>query len=115
MRQRFARWRNALRERPTADVAYRSRVAVIGVAVLTVGIIATEFRWARRLLTVIRARYDLVMVWVQRQGLCVQAAGIVLTTAVVVTTLWVVGVVGWSAGVVGVEWPWLDSTIGLGS
>lgn len=33
----------------------------------------------------------------------------------VATTLWVVGVVGWSAGVVGVEWPWLDSPIGLGS
>ena len=69
MKRRWARWRDRLRDRPTAEFGYRIAVAVIGLAVLAVGIVAipypgpgwavvfvglailaTEFDWARRLL-----------------------------------------------------------------
>jgi uncharacterized protein (TIGR02611 family) len=87
MKRRWARWRDRLRERPAAEFGYRIAVAVIGLAVLAVGILAipypgpgwaivfvglailaTEFDWARRLLAYTRKRYDKVMAWFRRQG-----------------------------------------------
>ena len=69
IRRRWARWRDRLRDQRAADFAYRIVVAVVGLAVLAVGILAipypgpgwaivflglgilaTEFRWAQRLL-----------------------------------------------------------------
>ena len=109
-------------------------VAVIGLVVLGVGILAipypgpgwaivfiglgilaTEFDWARRLLAYARVRYDRVMDWFKRQGLFVQALGALFTMAIVVGTLWLLGAVHWSAGIVGLEHEWLKSPIGLGS
>jgi len=134
MKRRWARWRDRLRERPAAEFGYRIAVAVIGLAVLAVGILAipypgpgwaivfvglailaTEFDWARRLLAYTRKRYDKVMAWFRRQGLWVQAMGVAFTGAIVVATLWLLGVVGWSAALVGLEHEWLKSPIGLGA
>ena len=125
--------RERLRRRPVANLIYRIAVGVIGIVVLAVGIItipypgqgwatvflglailATEFVWARRLLTYAKSRYDKVMVWFRAQGLWVQAIGVVFTTAVVVATLWFVGAIGWAAALFGIEWPWLKSPIGVG-
>ena len=130
----WARWRDKLRDRPTADFAYRIIVGIVGLAVLCVGILAipypgpgwaivfvglailaTEFDWARRALAWTRRRYDAVMDWFKAQGLWVQALGFLLTAAVVVGTLWLLGALSWSANLVGIEWPWLKSPIGLGS
>jgi uncharacterized protein (TIGR02611 family) len=132
--RRWARWRDRLRERRRAEFVYRIVVGVVGVIVLGVGILAipypgpgwaivfiglgilaTEFAWARRLLAYARERYDKVMDWFKRQGLWVQALGAAFTVAVVVGTLWLLGAVDCSAEVVGVEYEWLDSPIGLGS
>jgi uncharacterized protein (TIGR02611 family) len=134
VKRRWARWRDRLRDKPAAEVGYRITVAIIGLAVLTVGILAipypgpgwaivfvglailaTEFDWARRLLAYTRRRYDKVMAWFRRQGRWVQATGAALTGAIVVATLWLLGVVGWSAGLVGLEHEWLKSPIGLGA
>jgi uncharacterized protein (TIGR02611 family) len=134
IRRRWARWRDRLHDRPAADITYRIVVGVVGLAVLAVGIVAipypgpgwaivfvglailaTEFDWARRLLSVTRKRYDLVMDWFKRQGLSVQVLGAVFTAAVVVATLWLFGALGWIAAFVGFERPWLKSPIGLGS
>jgi uncharacterized protein (TIGR02611 family) len=134
MKRRWARWRDRLRERPAAEFGYRIAVAVIGLAVLAVGILAipypgpgwaivfvglailaTEFDWARRLLAYTRKRYDGVMAWFRGRGRWVQAAGAALTGAIVVATLWFLGAVGWSAGLVGLEHEWLKSPIGLGA
>ena len=134
MKRRWARWRDWLRDRPAADFGYRIAVAVIGMAVLAVGILAipypgpgwaivfvglailaTEFDWARRLLAYTRKRYDNVMAWFRRQGLWVQAIGAAFTGAIVVGTLWLLGAVGWSAGLVGLDHEWLKSPIGLGA
>ena len=134
IRRRWARWRDRLREKPAAEFAYRIVVAVVGLAVLAVGIaaipypgpgwaivflglgiLATEFRWAQRVLHFAKMRYDAVMAWFGRQGRWVQALGVVFTAAVVFATLWLLGALGWAAGLVGVDWAWLESPIGLGS
>lgn len=132
--RRWARWRDGLRERPAADLAYRIVVGVVGLAVFAVGIIAipypgpgwaivfiglgilaTEFDWARRLLAWVRERYDKVMEWFKSQGLWVKILGVVFTAAVVVGTLWLLGALNFAARLVGIEWPWLQSPIGIGS
>jgi uncharacterized protein (TIGR02611 family) len=134
MKRRWARWRDRLRARPAAEFGYRIAVAVVGLAVLAVGILAipypgpgwaivfvglailaTEFDWARRLLAYTRKRYDKVMAWFRLQGLWVQAMGAALTGAIVLATLWLLGAVGWSAELVGLEQEWLKSPIGLGA
>jgi uncharacterized protein (TIGR02611 family) len=133
-KRRWARWRERLRDRPKTEFGYRIAVAVIGLAVLGVGILAipypgpgwaivfvglailaTEFDWARRLLAYTRARYDRVMAWFKSQGLWVQVLGAAFTAAVVLGTLWLLGALGWAAGLVGVEAKWLKSPIGLGA
>lgn len=134
VKRRWARWRDRLRDRPKAEFGYRIAVAVIGLAVLGVGvlaipypgpgwaivfvglaILATEFDRARRLLAYTRERYDKVMAWFKSQGLWVQVLGAAFTAAVVFGTLWVLGALGWAAGLVGVEAKWLKSPIGLGA
>lgn len=132
--RRWARWRDRLRERPAADLTYRIVVGGVGLAVLAVGIVAipypgpgwaivfvglgilaTEFDWARRLLAWVRERYDRVMEWFKSQGLWVQVLGALFTVAVVVGTLWLLGALKFAAGLVGFERPWLQSPIGIGS
>jgi uncharacterized protein (TIGR02611 family) len=133
VKRRWARWRDRLRERPKAEFSYRIAVAVIGLAILGVGILAipypgpgwaivfvglailaTEFDWARRLLAYTRERYDKVMAWFKRQGLWVQVLGVAFTAAVVLGTLWLLGALGWAADLVGIEHRWLKSPIGVG-
>lgn len=132
--QRWKHRRERLRTRPVADFTYRVVVGVLGLAVLSVGIVAipypgpgwaivflglailaTEFYWAHRTLSFTRARYDSVMTWFRGQGWWVQTLGAVFTAAVVVATLWLFGAVGWSAGLLGLDHPALESPIGLGA
>ena len=132
--RRLARWRDSFRHRRAADLGYRLAVGVVGLAVFAVGIVAipypgpgwailfvglgilaTEFEWARRLLGFARKRYDAVMAWFRGQGRWVQVLGAAFTVAVVVATLWLVGALGWAAGLVGIEHPWLRGPLGLGS
>jgi len=133
-RRRWARWRDRLRDRPKAEFGYRIVVAVIGLIVLAVGllaipypgpgwaivfvglaILATEFNWARRLLAYTRERYDKVMAWFKAQGLWVQVLGAAFTAVIVLGSLWLLGAFGWTAGLVGIETKWLKSPIGLGT
>ncbi|HYO02171.1 MAG TPA: TIGR02611 family protein [Mycobacterium sp.] len=134
VKRRWARWRDRLRERKTADLTYRLVVGVVGLAVLGLGILAipypgpgwaivfvglailaTEFEWAHRLLKYARERYDRFMEWFKSQGLWVKVLGFALTAAVVAATLWLLGALSFAAGLAGVEQPWLMSPIGLGS
>lgn len=134
LKHRWAQWRDGLRERPKADLAYRIVVGVVGIVVLGLGvlaipypgpgwaiifvglgILATEFEWAHRLLKYTRERYDRFMEWFVAQGLWVRALGLLLTTVVVVGTLWLLGALSFAAGLVGIDQPWLKSPIGLGS
>jgi uncharacterized protein (TIGR02611 family) len=133
-KRRWSRWRDGLRDRPMADIAYRIVVGIVGLAVLGAGItaipypgpgwaivfvglaiLATEFEWARHALRFTRERYDRVMAWFKRQGLWVKALGVVVTVAVVVGTLWLLGALAFAAKLVGLDWPWLKSPIGMGA
>jgi uncharacterized protein (TIGR02611 family) len=133
VKRRWARWRDGLRERRRAEFVYRLVVGIIGLAVLGVGILAipypgpgwaivfiglgilaTEFTWARRLLAYARERYDKVMDWFHRQHAAVQILGGVLTALVVFATLWLLGAADWVGELVGVEPKWLNSPIGVG-
>ena len=133
-KRRWARWRDALRDRPAVDFAYRVVVGIVGLAVLGVGILAipypgpgwaivfiglailaTEFTWARLALKFTRERYGQAMAWFKRQGRWVQALGVAFTAAVVLGTLWLLGALAWAAGLVGLEQSWLKSPVGLGS
>lgn len=132
--RKWSRWRDGIRHRPTANLTYRIVVGVVGTAVLAVGIIAipypgpgwaivflglgilaTEFEFAQRALKWVRHRYDLVMDWFGRQGLWVKVLGVVVTGVFVVGTLWLFGALALMAGLVGIDWPWLESPLGLGS
>ncbi|MHA0286907.1 TIGR02611 family protein [Mycobacterium sp. C3-094] len=132
--RRWRGWRDRLRERPVANLVYRVAVGVIGTVVFAAGIVAipypgpgwaivfvglgilaTEFDWARRLLAWVRERYDKVMDWFSRQGLWVKILGVVFTAAVVIGTLWLLGPLNFAARLVGIDWPWLQSPIGIGS
>ena len=82
---------------------------------LGLGILATEFDWARRLLAYAKKRYDAVMEWFHRQGWLTQVAGGAVTALIVVATLWLLGALDWSGEFVGIDHPWLNSPIGVGS
>ncbi|OBI72821.1 TIGR02611 family protein [Mycobacterium sp. E740] len=132
-KRRWARWRDGIRERRSVDLVYRIAVGVVGVIVLGAGIIAipypgpgwaivfvglgilaTEFDWARRLLAHAKERYDKAMDWFHRQHAIVQISGGLLTALIVAATLWLLGAIDWSAELVGVEHEWLNSPIGIG-
>lgn len=134
IKRRWARWRDRLRDRPRAEFGYRILIGIVGLAVLAVGIVAipypgpgwaivfiglgilaTEFDWARRWLAYAKVRYDKVMDRFHRQGRFVQVLGGLLSVMIVALTLWLLGVLDWSGELVGVEHPWLNSPIGLGS
>lgn len=132
--QRIAQQRRRVRARiaanTTLDVVYRISVAVVGTIVLGIGIIAipypgpgwlivfaglgilaSEFTWARRVLRFVRRHYDRFMEWFSRQSTLVQAAGALLTTAVVIATLWLFGVLELVGGWLGLDWSWLASPL----
>ena len=134
IRRRWARWRDRLRERRKAEFVYRIVVGVVGLVVFAVGILAipypgpgwaivfiglgilaTEFDWARRLLAYAKERYDKAMDWFHQQHIAIQVLGGIFTALIVVATLWLLGAVDWTAELVGIDWPWLNSPIGLGS
>ena len=134
IRRRWARWRDRLRERRRAEFVYRIVVGVVGLVVLAVGILAipypgpgwaivfiglgilaTEFDWARRLLAHAKERYDKAMDWFHDQHIAIQVLGGIFTALIVAATLWLFGAVDWTAELVGIDWPWLNSPIGLGS
>ena len=132
--RRWARWRDKLRDRRKVDFVYRIVVGVVGLVVFAAGIIAipypgpgwaivfiglgilaTEFEWARRLLAYAKERYDKVMDWFYARHWSVQVLGGIFTALIVVGTLWLLGAADWTAELFGFDWHWLNSPIGLGS
>jgi len=127
---KYRRWRDGLASRPTVDRAYRIGVGVVGTLVLAVGIVAipypgpgwlivfaglgilaSEFAWAKTVLRWVRARYDAFMAWFEQQNIVVKGIGVLFTAAVVVATLWVLGALELAGGWVGLDWAWLQSPL----
>lgn len=118
--------RYIIRSNPSLNFCYRCTVGVIGTLVLIVGIIAipypgpgwlivflalgilaSEFGWARRILHLARGKYDQWMAWVKRSHWSIQAAMGLGTVLIVVATLWLVNAFGMMAGWVGIDADWL--------
>lgn len=124
-------FRAKLEERPTLLRTYRVGVAVVGAAVLTLGIIAipypgpgwlivfaglailaSEFTWAKRVLTYARGKYDGWTDWLGRQSLIVRILVLGATALIVLATLWLLGALYLVAGWVGLDgWTWLRSPV----
>ncbi|TCK21939.1 TIGR02611 family protein [Pseudonocardia endophytica] len=114
---------------PTMRSTYRIVVGTLGTIVLIVGIIAipypgpgwlivfaglgilaSEFEWARRVLRFARRKYDAWTAWLGRQSTAVRLLVLGLTGVIVVTTLYLLNAFYLLAGWVGLEqWTWLQS------
>lgn len=126
--------RSALRARLEANPAlrrvYQVGVAVVGGLVLVAGvlmipypgpgwvvvfaglaILATEFTWARRLLTYARGHYDAWTAWLGRQSWPVKILVLAGTALIVLVTLWLLGALALVAGWVGLDRTWLRSPL----
>lgn len=121
------RWRP---KSPLGRALWRIGVAIVGGAVLTVGIIlipypgpgwlvvfgglailATEFAWAKRVLTFTKARYNAWSAWLKRQPVVVRLLILLLVFAIVLATLWLLNAFALVGHWAGVDWPWLGSPL----
>ncbi|MGV9671119.1 MULTISPECIES: TIGR02611 family protein [unclassified Gordonia (in: high G+C Gram-positive bacteria)] len=132
--QRLRIWarkrRYIVRRDPRLNLTYRISVGVLGALVLAVGIfaipypgpgwvivfiglgiLASEFDWAHRLLKFARAKYDAWIEWMKRRHWSVQGLLGLGTCAVVVGSLWMLGVFGTLAGWFDVNAGWAQSPI----
>lgn len=130
-RGRVHRFRARVRRNPRANLAWRIGIGVLGTIVLILGVIAipypgpgwlivftglgilaTEFTWAGRLLMFARRYYDRWAAWIGRQNLAVKLLVGLATCAVVLVTLWLLGALHMAAGWVGLGgWTWLQSPL----
>jgi uncharacterized protein (TIGR02611 family) len=132
LRTRVRHVRARVRGNPRANMCWRIAIGVIGGVVLALGILAipypgpgwlivfaglgilaTEFTWAGRLLHFARRHYDRWMAWVGRQHVAVKVLLGLLTCAIVLLTLWLLGAPYLVAELVGLgHWTWLQSPLG---
>ncbi|GAB23564.1 hypothetical protein GOPIP_056_00090 [Gordonia polyisoprenivorans NBRC 16320 = JCM 10675] len=122
--------RYIVRRDPRLNLTYRIGVGVVGAIVLAggivaipypgpgwlivflgLGILASEFEWAHRLLRFARGRYDAWMEWMKRRHWSVQGMFGLATCVVVLASLWVLGVFGTVAGWFDVHADWAQSPI----
>ncbi|WP_083826501.1 TIGR02611 family protein [Hoyosella subflava] len=122
--------RSFIKSHPLSALAYRILIGVLGAVVVIVGIIlipypgpgwlivftglgilSTEFAWARRVLGYGLARYHALRGWYSRQHLLIRILGALVTVAVTVVTLWFFGVLGLFAEWFGIDWPWLEGVL----
>lgn len=75
------------------------------------GILSTEYAWAKRLLDYAKSRYDAWEAWVRRQSAAVKAVFWLLTAAVVVVTIWLLNGYGIMNDVLGLGWDWVRSPL----
>ncbi|MCA0154831.1 TIGR02611 family protein [Tsukamurella sp. M9C] len=123
-------WRARIKASRHGSLAWRICVGVVGGVVLIAGIIAipypgpgwlivfaglgilaTEFEWAHRLLRFARERYDRFAAWLSRQNIVVKGAFGVGTCLIVLATVWLLGAAAMIGGWFGIHWPWLASPI----
>ena len=124
-RRRRPRW--ATRS-PGMLALYRVGVGLAGTLVLAAGVVlipypgpgwlivfaglailATEFRWAKRLLGFLRHRYQTWRAWLGRRHWSIRLLALVFTAAIVLATLWVLGAFSLVGGWFGKHWLWLRS------
>lgn len=123
-------WRHFLRAHRRLYFFYRIGVGVVGTAMLiggiiaipypgpgwalvflALGVLASEFEWARKLLRFARSKYDAFMGWMKKQHGAVQGLFALGTCAVVIVTLWLVNAFGIVASWFGIHASWISSPL----
>lgn len=75
------------------------------------GILSTEYDWAKRVLHFAKSKYDAWEHWVSKQHRYVRVLLWLLTAAVVVVTIWLVNGYGIMNNFLGLGWDWVTSPI----
>jgi uncharacterized protein (TIGR02611 family) len=75
------------------------------------GILATEFDWAKRVLNYARTRYDAWQEWLRRQPLYIKIGFWFFTLLVVVVTIWLLNGYGIINGLLRLDIDWLNSPL----
>lgn len=124
-------FRTRIDSNPTMRSTYRIAVGVVGALVLVAGIVAipypgpgwlivfaglgilaSEFTWARRMLRYARSRYDAWTAWLGRQSTTVRLVVVGATALIVLATMYLLNGFSLLAGWVGLQdWTWLQSPL----
>lgn len=75
------------------------------------GILSTEYDWAKRLLNYAKSKYDAWEKWLGAQNRLVQGFFWLLTATVVVATLWLLNAYGIMNDILGLGWDWVKSPL----
>ena len=75
------------------------------------GILSTEFDWAKRVLTFARGKYDAWEEWLKRQSRVVKATFWLLTCAVVIVTIWLLNGYGFMNDFLHLGQDWVRSPL----
>lgn len=129
-RAKLRRRREEIRGNTALNTGYRIALGVLGGAALAAGIVlipypgpgwlivfaglgilATEFHWARRVNTFAKRHYDAWLAWMRRQHPAVRLAVAAATGALVLVTLWLLDLFGTAAEWFDLRWPWLRSPL----
>lgn len=130
LRRSISERRERIRHRRTLNTTYRCALGTIGGIVLVTGIVlipypgpgwlivfaglgilATEFHWARRVNNFAGRHYQRWMDWLSRQPAITKLAIMAGTAAVVLVTLWLLGVFDLVGGWFGMHMTWLASPL----
>ena len=79
------------------------------VVFLGLGILATEFVWAKALLAKLRMYYEIWRSWLARQNIFYKALFWLLTCVVVIATVWLLNGFGLINAWFGLGMPWLQA------
>jgi uncharacterized protein (TIGR02611 family) len=128
--ERFARVREGIERRRWTNVLYRVAIGVVGAAIVVVGIfmlpapgpgwvvifaglgvLATEFAAARRLLAFTRRKYLEWIAWMGRQSPPARVLISLAILAMLAGFAWLFGVFELVGGWLGIEWSWLGSPL----
>ncbi|MBI3889194.1 TIGR02611 family protein [Candidatus Saccharibacteria bacterium] len=73
------------------------------------GILSTEFEWAKRTLHYAKGKYDAWQLWLKSQSPVLRAVFWILTALVVVVTIWLLNGYGILNQLLGLGWDWVQS------
>jgi uncharacterized protein (TIGR02611 family) len=75
------------------------------------GILSTEFEWARRVLEYAKHKYELWAKWVKRQNVFIKSLIWLATALVVVVTIWLLNGYGLINGWLNLQQDWVKSPL----
>lgn len=75
------------------------------------GILSTEFKWAKIVLVYVRTKYDAWQAWVAKQSKIVQAVIWSITVLIVIVTVWLLNGYGLLNQLLHLNQTWLDSPL----